>query len=127
MTLLDLARYASDRGDAPRGLALLARAAPYVDADLEQLLRDFLPEPGPTVGRNEPCWCGSGRKFKQCHLHKPTAQPLEERAAWLYRKAGRFLSDGPWYSAIAMVARERAAYAEDERCHRGGGDGSAGR
>ena len=28
LTLLDLARYASDRGDAPRGLALLARAAP---------------------------------------------------------------------------------------------------
>lgn len=20
-----------------------------------------------TLGRNEPCWCGSGRKFKQCH------------------------------------------------------------
>jgi len=21
----------------------------------------------PKVGRNEPCWCGSGKKFKQCH------------------------------------------------------------
>jgi preprotein translocase subunit SecA len=20
-----------------------------------------------TVGRNEPCWCGSGKKFKKCH------------------------------------------------------------
>ena len=19
------------------------------------------------LGRNEPCWCGSGKKFKQCH------------------------------------------------------------
>jgi uncharacterized protein YecA (UPF0149 family) len=19
-------------------------------------------------GRNDPCWCGSGRKFKKCHL-----------------------------------------------------------
>jgi hypothetical protein len=19
------------------------------------------------IGRNAPCWCGSGRKFKQCH------------------------------------------------------------
>jgi preprotein translocase subunit SecA len=19
------------------------------------------------IGRNDPCWCGSGRKFKQCH------------------------------------------------------------
>ena len=19
------------------------------------------------IGRNDPCWCGSGRKYKQCH------------------------------------------------------------
>ncbi|NBD36351.1 MAG: hypothetical protein GVY30_10210 [Chloroflexi bacterium] len=19
-------------------------------------------------GRNDPCWCGSGKKYKQCHL-----------------------------------------------------------
>jgi preprotein translocase subunit SecA len=19
------------------------------------------------IGRNDPCWCGSGKKFKQCH------------------------------------------------------------
>lgn len=23
--------------------------------------------PPVTIGRNEPCWCGSGRKYKQCH------------------------------------------------------------
>jgi len=22
---------------------------------------------GPKVGRNEPCWCGSGKKYKRCH------------------------------------------------------------
>jgi preprotein translocase subunit SecA len=22
---------------------------------------------GPKLGRNDPCWCGSGKKFKQCH------------------------------------------------------------
>lgn len=21
-----------------------------------------------TIGRNEPCWCGSGKKYKQCHM-----------------------------------------------------------
>lgn len=21
----------------------------------------------PKVGRNDPCWCGSGKKFKKCH------------------------------------------------------------
>ena len=24
----------------------------------------------PSVGRNDPCWCGSGKKFKKCHLGK---------------------------------------------------------
>lgn len=22
----------------------------------------------PKIGRNEPCWCGSGKKYKQCHM-----------------------------------------------------------
>jgi preprotein translocase subunit SecA len=26
-----------------------------------------LPKQGDKIGRNEPCWCGSGKKFKQCH------------------------------------------------------------
>lgn len=25
-------------------------------------------QPGPQLGRNEPCWCGSGQKYKRCHL-----------------------------------------------------------
>jgi uncharacterized protein YchJ len=24
--------------------------------------------PEPKIGRNEPCWCGSGKKYKKCHL-----------------------------------------------------------
>jgi uncharacterized protein YecA (UPF0149 family) len=23
--------------------------------------------PGPRIGRNDPCPCGSGRKYKKCH------------------------------------------------------------
>ena len=23
--------------------------------------------PDPKLGRNEPCWCGSGKKYKKCH------------------------------------------------------------
>ena len=26
-----------------------------------------LPKQGDKIGRNDPCWCGSGKKFKQCH------------------------------------------------------------
>jgi hypothetical protein len=25
---------------------------------------------GPKLGRNDPCWCGSGKKYKKCHLGK---------------------------------------------------------
>jgi preprotein translocase subunit SecA len=23
--------------------------------------------PHEKIGRNDPCWCGSGKKFKKCH------------------------------------------------------------
>jgi len=26
------------------------------------------PRPNQKVGRNDPCWCGSGKKYKRCHL-----------------------------------------------------------
>ncbi len=28
---------------------------------------DFVPSGPPSVGRNDPCPCGSGKKFKKCH------------------------------------------------------------
>ena len=31
--------------------------------------------PSVAPGRNDPCWCGSGRKYKKCHL------PDEERTS----------------------------------------------
>ncbi len=32
------------------------------DENAEPYVRD-----GRKMGRNEPCWCGSGRKYKHCH------------------------------------------------------------
>jgi hypothetical protein len=29
---------------------------------------------GPKLGRNDPCWCGSGKKYKKCHLGKDASQ-----------------------------------------------------
>ena len=47
-----------DQGVAPAGQALpRADAEPVTPYVREQ----------PKVGRNEPCPCGSGKKFKQCH------------------------------------------------------------
>ena len=28
---------------------------------------------GPKLGRNEPCWCGSGKKYKDCHMKSDLA------------------------------------------------------
>ncbi|MBS1856331.1 MAG: SEC-C domain-containing protein [Acidobacteria bacterium] len=29
---------------------------------------------GPKLGRNDPCWCGSGKKYKKCHLASDEAR-----------------------------------------------------
>ena len=28
------------------------------------------------IGRNDPCWCGSQKKYKKCHLHRAAAAPV---------------------------------------------------
>ena len=33
----------------------------------------------PELGRNEPCHCGSGKKYKKCHLEKDEAKGAKER------------------------------------------------
>src|SRR5690242_6823389 len=33
----------------------------------------------PKVGRNDPCYCGSGKKYKQCHLPIEQAAEAEQR------------------------------------------------
>jgi tetratricopeptide (TPR) repeat protein len=109
LTLLSLARYANDRGAAERGLALLRRAGASPDHELAQLFERFRPAPRPDLGRNERCWCGSGRKYKVCHLNREQL-PLEERAAWLYQKAGTDLLDGPFEPLLVETAEARAQY-----------------
>jgi preprotein translocase subunit SecA len=52
---------------APRGASAVAeRPRPARvggdDAEVKTVRRD-----APKVGRNDPCWCGSGKKFKKCH------------------------------------------------------------
>ena len=35
------------------------------DANIE--IPETIVRSGPKIGRNEPCHCGSGKKFKSCH------------------------------------------------------------
>lgn len=35
------------------------------------------------IGRNDPCPCGSGKKFKNCCINKPRSKPLPFKAKLL--------------------------------------------
>ncbi len=104
--LVDLAGFRADRGDAVGALRLLAQAGvgpPDADDDEDEsrsdaeLLWDEVEgfathRPRPTARRNDPCPCGSGRKYKACHLGRET-HSLDDRAGWLFLKAQRFLAN----------------------------------
>jgi len=128
LTLMSLARYASDRGDAERGLLLLRRAGAPADHQLVELLEHFRAAPRPGLGRNDRCWCGSGRKYKACHLHREQL-PLEERAAWLYQKAGSSLQlagpSGRFSSLLMEAAAARARCWDPDAVARALDDGLA--
>ncbi|MGI8575835.1 MAG: SEC-C metal-binding domain-containing protein [Egibacteraceae bacterium] len=85
-----LAWYASDRGDAARA-AKLWRSVPLTggtEQDLATVEPFALASSGrPGLGRNDRCWCGSGRKYKHCHLGVPEVAALPDRVGWLCRKA----------------------------------------
>lgn len=113
LTLLTLARIASDRGDAEAGLGLLRRAGVGADHPLVRLLEQHRAQPRTDVGRNEPCWCGSGRKYKKCHLGNEQLS-LAERVRWLYAKAHQQVLGGEWGELLMLAGYERIRYVEDE-------------
>jgi preprotein translocase subunit SecA len=60
-------------GGPARGQVQAQQAAPPPPAKIETYRRER-----PKVGRNEPCYCGSGKKYKNCHLQE---DEQAERAA----------------------------------------------
>jgi len=58
-----------------RGWQAVIGIEPDMPEDLSQLNRLlYPPEPkkaGPSVGRNDPCPCGSGKKYKKCCMVEP--------------------------------------------------------
>ena len=106
--LADLAAFEADRSDPTSAKRLLDRAGVRTDIDLDEAVdpldteHGFGPElaeeiapfvairPRAMAGRNDPCPCGSGRKYKQCHLGNELHQ-IEHRSSWLYVKMMRYL------------------------------------
>jgi hypothetical protein len=91
----------------------------------------FTPRPSPAAaaregkfpGRNEPCWCGSGKKYKQCHLRKDSEQRIEAgfaaRAAQIAaRNAG---ADGVTRAGKGASPKAKAAGPQEFQEWKGGG------
>lgn len=110
--------YCSDRGDAETALSLWRGiGATSASSDDVRLLESFTTATDrPRPGRNERCWCGSGRKFKQCHLGRTALPPLPERVGWLCRKATAYLErrGGAATEVIYEHAYARAVDEDDE-------------
>lgn len=86
--------YRFDRGDA-RGAMRWWRMLAQLPEGAETLEPFLDPKPkADKVGRNDPCWCGSGRKFKKCHQGSSELPALPDRIGWLCRKAIIWLEHG---------------------------------
>ena len=107
--LIDLAGLQADASNPVETRDLLRAAGVNTDIDLDaaydpltsehglgaELAEEIAPfaalRPKPIAGRNDPCPCGSAKKYKQCHLGNEL-HSLNDRAAWLYLKMMRFLA-----------------------------------
>lgn len=100
-----LAALVADRGDALRAARLLADSG--IDED-DPLLEEIAPlamhRPRGTTARNAPCPCGSGRKYKHCHLGADEQHTLQDRASWLYTKALRYVRNNRFDDILSDIA-----------------------
>ncbi len=51
-----------------------------VKKSLKRLLLGPDSEAIPVLGRNERCWCGSGKKYKTCHLASDDRKRAAQRS-----------------------------------------------
>jgi len=108
-SLVDLSRYAGDRGDATRAISLLERAGFTQEDPFLARLLPYQATDRPEVGRNDPCWCGSGRKYKRCHLGKVELSE-SARADWLRQKVVLFAHDPPQGAVLVELAAIRTEH-----------------
>jgi preprotein translocase subunit SecA len=67
----DKAAQAAQKVTAPIAASPMARnIRTNRDAEASQPVR----KSGPQLGRNDPCWCGSGKKYKNCHMQSDNTQ-----------------------------------------------------
>lgn len=86
----ELAYVCADRGELDEAIRL-RQSLPHAEHDDElAFLTSLKPARRSTAGRNDPCPCGSAKKYKQCCIFKPTSLGLDEHALWLRSKLIRY-------------------------------------
>ena len=112
--LVEMARYETDRGNYAAALRHL-RAADVPADDAERVWLELQARPPVRkVGRNEPCPCGSGRKYKACHLDGPLEIGPIEAAKALQHKLEGWLALPSMRRIGEKVLREITAPAPDD-------------
>lgn len=67
------------------------------------MLVPYRAPPRALARRNDPCPCGSGRKYKLCHLRQIDAVALADRVGWIWGKLDWFLRRGQYSGRIDEV------------------------
>jgi len=67
------------------------------------------------ITRNDPCWCGSGQKWKKCHFPLPGPQSRSELAEQYLKKYGIILKSAEQVQGIRQACR-LAAQILDKTC-----------
>ena len=83
---------------------------------------DFRPQPLPKPGRNAPCYCGSGRKHKNCCARFPALPAMRSAEMWLavldalpQRDCRQVIASGRVPAGSLIVAAEELRASGDSR------------
>jgi len=69
MDVITTGDFAVTNADAKTVMSFRFPSLEHIDFGKQKRINPTLksPTPSPKVGRNDPCYCGSGKKFKHCH------------------------------------------------------------
>ncbi len=110
---VELAHYDLDRGDYRGALANLRAAGVPPDDPQRAWLETVLRPAFPAVGRNEPCPCGSGRKYKACHLGRPADSGVDPASALLHKVSWWLAQPDNQHRAAELVRLAQDEHAGD--------------
>lgn len=107
---LGLLGFEIDRGDYAPALARMRRLEFPEDEPDRRWVASLVGPALPKVGRNDPCPCGSGRKYKACHLDRPMTVGQPDPVEVLRPKLARFMLRPDAERALETLVHEALGY-----------------